>query len=168
MGAAGIGFHLQPGEVLRGGIDDTVIGNGVIGPLLAMLGDTHAVAIHGLFLDQPGRNLVLVLARNAFDQRPIGLLGVALAEGGRQLLRSTAGAGNHQHAGGIAVETVHQTRLFRPSGWSGFQKPVDMAVDAGTALNGNAGRLVENENLVVFMQEHARQKFRVFRMFEIP
>ena len=73
------------GLILQGGLY-----NGVIRALLSVLADPHPVAFVGLVLDQPGRDLVLVLARHALYQRPVDLLGVALAEGGRQLLGGTA------------------------------------------------------------------------------
>ncbi|MNV88076.1 hypothetical protein D3C71_1822500 [compost metagenome] len=98
MGAAGIGLHLQPGEVLCGLFANTVVGDGVVGTVFAVFGDAHTVAIRRLLLDEPGGDAVFALARHALDQRPVGLFGVALAEGGGQLLRCTPGAGDHQNA----------------------------------------------------------------------
>ena len=138
MGAAGIGLHLQPGEVLAGLLDDAVVGDGVVGAVFAVLGDAHAVAVRRLFLDQPGGDLVFALARHALDQRPVGLLGVALAEGRRQLLRGATGAGDHQDAGGVAVEPVDEARLFALRAGPGLEHLVDVPVDAGAALDGDA------------------------------
>jgi hypothetical protein len=93
------------------------------------------------------------------NQRPIGLLGVALAEGGRQLLRGAARAGDDENAGGVAVEAVHEARLLALRAGPGLQHLVDMPVDARAALHGDAGRLVQHDDLVVLMQQHARQQF---------
>ena len=98
VGAAGIWLHLQPGQRLRRLLDDAIVRHGMVGALLAMLGDAHAVTVRSCLLDQPGRDLVLALRRHALDQGPIGFLGLTRPECLRQLHRSKAGAGNDQHA----------------------------------------------------------------------
>ena len=61
VGAAGMRLHLQPGQALRRLLEDAIVGDGVVGAVLAMLGDAHAVAVRRLLLDQPGGDLVLAL-----------------------------------------------------------------------------------------------------------
>ena len=53
--AAGMRLHLQPGQRLRGLLDDAVVRDGVVGALLAVLGDAHAVAV-GRRLARPARS----------------------------------------------------------------------------------------------------------------
>ena len=57
---AGIGLHFEPGEILSDLIDDPIMGESVIGALLPMSGDAHAIAIGRLFLLQIGRDTAVV------------------------------------------------------------------------------------------------------------
>ena len=165
--AAGIGFHLQPGHRLCRGFENAVEGDRMIGAFLAVPGDPHPVTVRRLLLHKPGRNLVFVLAGHALDQRPVGLFRIALAKGRRQLLRSTSGTGNHQHAGGVAVEPMHEPGLLALRAGPGVQHLVNMPRDAGAALHRKAGWFVEHNHLVVLMQHHALQKLVVAGMLEI-
>lgn len=167
VGTAGIGLHLQPCEVLCRRLQHPVEGNRMVGAVLAVLGDAHAVAVDGRLLDEPGRNLVLVLARHALDQRPVGLFGVALAEGGRQLLRRAARAGDNENTRCVAVETVNKPRLLALRAGPGFEHLVDMPGHTRAALHRKTRGLVEYDYLFVLVQHHARQELEIRRMFEI-
>jgi hypothetical protein len=126
----------------------------MIGPVLAMLGDADPVAIRRLFLDEPGRDAAFPLLRDALDQRPVGLLGIAAAECLGKLHRGKARAGNDQHARRVAVETMHKARLLALLVAERFQHVVDMAHDARAALHRKTGWLVENEHGRVLVQHH--------------
>ena len=70
-------------------------------------------------------------------------------------------AGDDQHAGRVAVEPVHQTRLLALLVAPGFQHVVDMADDARAALHGEAGRLVEDKDFRIFVDQHLGQNVAV-------
>ncbi len=108
-----------------------------------------------------------MLARHASYQRPIGLLGIALAKRCRQLLRGASGAGDDKNAGCIAVEAMHQPRLLALRAGPCFEHLVDIPRHAGPALHGKTGRLVQDDHLVVFMQHHALQKLVIAPVLQI-
>jgi len=72
-------------------------------------------------------------------------------------LRSAACAGNHQNAGGVAVEPVHEPGFLALLVAPRLKHLVNIAGDAGAALHGKAGGLVEHQHLVVLMQQHLAQ-----------
>ena len=108
-----------------------------------------------------------MLARHALHQRPVGFLRVALAKRRRQLLRRAARARHDENAGSIPVEAMHQTWLFALLAGPCFQHLVDMAADAGAALHGKPGGLVQHEHLVVLVQQHARQQLAIAGMLQL-
>src|SRR5690606_22892121 len=112
MGSAGIRLHLKPGQTVSSLLDDAIIGDRMIRVRFAMLAYTHLVAIRCLVLDQPCGNLVLTLAWNTFYQGPIGFLGIAFTKSSSQCLCRAACPRYHQHAGRVAVETMHETWLL--------------------------------------------------------
>ena len=98
--------------------------------------------------------------RHALDQRPVGLLGVAAAEGFGELHRGKARARHHQHARRVAVEPVDEARLLALLVAPGLEHVVDVARDARAALHREAGRLVEDEHLGVLVEQHLRRARR--------
>ncbi len=126
----------------------------MVGALLAVLGDPHAVAIGRLLLDQPGRDLVLALRRHALHQRPVGLLGLACPKRLGELHRRQPRARHDENARRVAVEPMHQPRLLALLVAPGLQHGIDAARDARAALHGEPRRLVEDEHFRVFVQQH--------------
>src|SRR6516164_7802854 len=161
VGASGDRAHAEPGELLAGLVDDRIERDGVAGFVGTMASDAHALALRPALLGQPGRNATLLRFRNALHQRPVDLAGGAGAERLGQLLRREPRPGDDEHTRGVAVEPVHQPRLLALAVAEGIEHGIDMAGEAGTALHGKTGRLVENEDIIVFVEEDAAQEVGV-------
>ena len=101
------------------------------------------------------------VSRYAGADRPVDLFRIAFAEGLRERHRRTARTRHDEHAGGLAVEPVNETRFLALLVAEGIQHFVDMARNAGTALHGKPGRLVEDEDFRIFVDQHGAQHFRV-------
>ena len=72
------------------------------------------------------------------------------------LRRHPGGAGDHDHAGGVAVQPVHQARPV-PAGAQASSMSVEMPGDAGAALSRQAGRLVQHDQVLVAIEHHRLQ-----------
>jgi hypothetical protein len=84
------------------------------------------------------------------------------------LLRGAARAGDDEHAGGIPVQPMHESRFLALLARPGFEHLVDVPVEARAALDREAGRLVEHDHLGVLVQHHARKQFGVRGVAQIP
>ena len=108
----------------------------------------EAVDAHQLALDA-----ALDRHRAPRGDGPIDLLHRAAAEGAGELGGHARSAGDDQDAGGILVQPVHQPRLVLAVAQA-FQHHVEMLADAGPALGGQAGRLVQHDDVIVAPQHH--------------
>jgi hypothetical protein len=98
----------------------------------------------------------LPCARRAACRLPAGrlpgrLLGLALGERARQPGGGGRGLAQQQHAGGVAVQAVDQLGPVDPLA-PGAEQLVDMVGGLGAALHGQAGRLVQRQDLLVLVQ----------------
>ena len=64
--------------------------------------------------------------------------------------------GDEQHAGRVAVEAVHEARALAAEavGHAG-EHAIDVPLGSAAALHGEAERLVEDEDMLVLVQDHA-------------
>ncbi len=69
--------------------------------------------------------------------------------------------GDQQHAGGVAVEPVHQARPVAEAVGHAGEQAVDVAAGAGAALHGDAERLVEHQHVLVLEQDDALDEVAV-------
>ncbi len=69
--------------------------------------------------------------------------------------------GHHQHAGGVAIEPVHQPRRLALLVGQALEQPVHVPLGAAAALAGKARRLVEDIELVVLVEDQPAQEIRV-------
>ena len=91
------------------------------------------------------------------DDGPVGLLHLPAAEGSGELRRGAGRAGEQQHAGGVAVQPVHQARAVRRAEAQRVEQGVQMVGDARAALHRHAVRLVQHQQVVVAMDHQALQ-----------
>jgi hypothetical protein len=106
--------------------------------------DAHQVALDAAFHRH----------RAAGDHGPVGFLHRPPAEGGGELGGDAGGAGHHENAGGVLVQPVHQAGLLALGVAQGGQHHVEMLADPGPALGGQAGRLVQHDQLLIPVQDH--------------
>ena len=111
VGAAGMRLQLQPGELAGRVIQSAVFGDGAGGIRVVTFGGGGALAAL-VAADALQRQVDAALDRDrtAGDDGPVGLLHVAAAEGGGEFGGDARGAGEQQHAGGVAIQPVHQAR----------------------------------------------------------
>ena len=102
-----------------------------------------------------------VLRRHADHDRPVELLGLAVAEGFGQPLGRLPGAGDQQQAGRVLVEAMDQPRPLLEAEAQGVEHAVDMPLGARAALHREARRLVERDHPVVAMDHQALDLLRV-------
>ena len=152
MGAAGHRLHGHPGQFLRRLLHHIVERHRVLGLVLAMTGNAHALL--ALVTGEIGGDAALLGLRHAGEHRPVDLAGVAVAEGLGQLLRGKAGLGDEDDAGGFPVQPVHEARLVALAVGEGIQHAIEMAAQARTALHGKAGGLVQHHHHAVLEQHH--------------
>jgi hypothetical protein len=98
--------------------------------------------------------LALGRLRHALDRGPVHL---AHAAGGEQLAEvggHRAPLGHHQDARGVAVEAMDEARPLAELGFQPLQHAVDVPGHARAALDGEAGRLVEDIDVVVLIDHH--------------
>ena len=74
------------------------------------------------------------------------------------------GLGDHKATGGIAVETMHQTRRFALLVGQALQHAVKMARLAAAALHGKAVRLVKDIDVFILIKDQVAQEIRVARI----
>src|SRR5690606_2094346 len=60
-------------------------------------------------------------------------------------------------ARGVTIEPVHEAGFFALLVAPGFQHAIHVAVDARAALDGKAGGLIEDEDLIVLVDQHLGQ-----------
>ena len=154
VGAAGVRAQGHPGHARPGAADGDELGLGGLG--LGILGiDRHDhLAVVDALLGQGHVDDALGRVRRADDQRPVGLLRLVAGEGARQAGGGGGRLAQHQHAGGVAVEPVDQAGALQPLP-PGRQQAVDVLAGLGAALDGEAGRLVEHQHLLVLV-DHQR------------
>jgi hypothetical protein len=159
---AGDGLERDEGDVLPGPVDHGVMRHRRLRHLLlARTRLPHPVALGALRLDQRRLDLALVRLGHAADQRPIDLPHRAGLESAAELRRDGAALGHDQHARGVAVEPVHEPRPCLGPVAQGFEQAVDMMRRLGSALHGDARRLVEDEEVVVLVEGDRREKIAV-------
>ena len=112
--------------------------------------------------DAPQRQVDAAFRRDgpARDDGPVGLLHRAAAERGGELRRGARRAGEQQHAGGVAVQPVHQARPIRRAEAQRVEQRVEVMGDAGAALHRHAVRLVQHQHVVVAIDHQALQVAR--------
>ncbi len=128
--------------------------------VVAMAGDAHALALGSALLGEISRDAALVWLRNALDQCPVDLARRALAEGAGELGGGKPGARDHQNAAGVAIEPVDEARLLALGIGQRLEQAVDMARQARSALHGEPGRLVEDEDFPVLVEKDGTQEGR--------
>ena len=62
--------------------------------------------------------------------------------------------GDEQHAGGIAVEPVHQPRPVAEAVGHAGEHPVEVALGAGAALHGDTVGFVQHQHVLVLVKDH--------------
>ena len=97
----------------------------------------------------PGAEFANFRARRAEDDGPVDLVGVAIAERFAEPRRGARMAREHEAAGGVAVEAMHELRAFLGVELQAIEHAVDVARGVGAALHGEAGGLVEHDDVVV-------------------
>ena len=93
--------------------------------------------------------------RHADDDRPVELLGLAVAEGVAQPPGRQAGAGDQQQARRVLVQAVDQPRPLLVAETQRVEHAVDMPLGPGPALHRQARRLVQHDDLVVLVDDQA-------------
>ena len=137
------GCELDPGGAVAGAVDHAVAGRG----RLAVLARRRASSRRRCPAAWRAAASIsaVVDVGHADDQRPVDLLRRAAREALGEERRAARGAGDQQDARGVLVEPVDQARARLVSPCEGVEQAVDMAVRAGAALGGEAGRLVEHD-----------------------
>ncbi len=156
--------EFQPGRAPSRRIERTELGDRVRGVRLVAAGERDALAARAGALGERRVDPTLARPRHAHGHRPIGLLGVARAERRGEPARSPGRAREQQHAGGVAVEPVHQPRpLVRPEAQR-IEQRIEALHDPGPALHRQAERLVEHEHAGVTVEHQALEILRVARI----
>ncbi len=157
MRAAGQRLDRQPGEFLAGGVDHDIVGDRVLGALARGIDRGHALVAAAravaAFLRQRRLDRAALDTGHALDQRPVDLLRVAGGQRARQLRRGRHGARDDEDTGGIAVETVDETRARAFLERQAVQHAVDMLGQAAAALGGEARRLVQDNDVLVHVDD---------------
>ena len=112
-----------------------------------------------LLLGEEGRDAALRHLGHAGDQRPIDFARRARAEGFCQSRRRKPRLGDEEAAGGILIEPVHQPRPLAVRVAQDFQHAVEVARGAGAALHRKPHRLVEHQDVGVFVERDRFQEF---------
>src|SRR6056297_1013526 len=152
MRAARDRHERNPGESPAEVGDDGVVGRRP--PGARRVG--HRVGLDGMHLLALSAGLDETVADRAHDGlrsaghgRPVDLAGLAGLEGFCELRRHRPRAGQQKHSGGVLVEAVNEARLFVEAELQRLRKPVDMPLLLRAALRGEAGWLVERDDMVV-------------------
>ncbi len=149
------GLQLQPGQLLPGVVQRAVVGDGAGGFLVVTLGDFGAFATGATDAAKRQVDAALDRDRPARGHRPVGLLHRAGAERGGQLCRSAWCRRQQQHAGGVAIQPMHQPRPLGRAEAQCIQHSVEVVRDARTALHRHAVRLVQHQHVVVPVDQQA-------------
>ena len=158
VGAARHRLQRHPGQLVAGGLDHRVIGHRVAGALVAVLGDAHDGIVLALLLREESRDAALLRLRQARHQRPIDFARRPRAERAGEMRSRKARLGDQQAARGLAIDAVHEARLLALGIAHHLEHLVDVPRHARAALHGKAGRLVEDEDVVVFVDRHLLQR----------
>src|SRR5262245_55756319 len=159
MLAAGDRLERKPGDLLPGPVHHGVIGDrGLRHLLLAGPRFPHAVSLRACSFHQRGIDLALRRLRYALDQRPIDLAHRTGLEGAAELCGHLAAFGYHQHAGGVAIEAVHQARPWLRAVAKALEQSVEMMRSLGSALHGDSRRLVKHQEIVVLVERDGGEK----------
>ena len=164
VGAAGHRVERDPGGAGRGGVDHRVVGGGALGALGGgdRVGgeDEHLLALAARAvagrLDEAVADRAGARRGRAGDGSPVELAGGARLEGAGEGGGGAGAAGEQEHARGIAVEAVDEARLVGAAEPQRLGEAVDVAALAGAALDGEARRLVERDDVVVLLEHAAR------------
>ena len=144
VGAAGERLQFQPGQLAGGVVQRLVVGDGAGAVRVVAFGGSGAFAAGAADALQRQVDAALDRNRTAGDDGPVGLVDVAAAEQRGQLAGGAGRAGEQQHAGGVAVQPVHQPRPVFGAEAQGIQHAVEVAGDAGAALHRQAIGLVRS------------------------
>mmetsp|Transcript_45465 Transcript_45465/g.107315 ORF Transcript_45465/g.107315 Transcript_45465/m.107315 type:complete len:369 (+) Transcript_45465:1988-3094(+) len=157
VGAAGLDGHVQQAE-LRRPLHDLDEADRALGLVLIRRTRPHpALAVAADELHQRHVDDLELGRPVAPDERGIGLAGLALTQLVLQRRQRAALLGDHQQARGFLVQPVHQFQELggRPRAAQGLD---DAVADAGTAMHRDAGRLVDDQKMLVL--EHDRKLAR--------
>ena len=139
---------------MPGARDGGVVGDGGIGAGLLRLGGAHHLAVARAALDERQVQRPLPRLGGAGDDGPVGLLRAAAGEGAGELCGRAGRLAEEQNTGGVAVETVNQTRALEPLA-PGGEQAIYMPRRLGAALDGQARRLVDGDDLGVLVDHQS-------------
>jgi len=108
MGATGYGLERQPRKLLRRGLHDGVISDGMARAFLTMLRNAHERVLLALLLGEKGGNPPLMRFGYAGNKRPIDLSSRAGAEGLRECSGGKPRLCDQKAAGRVFIEPMHQ------------------------------------------------------------
>src|SRR5690606_29612695 len=97
----------------------------------------------------PAANVAVRGMRHAESDGPVDLVQLAGPEQLAELVGGADGFREDEHAGGVAVEAVDETRLFGGVGNEGAGERIDVARRTRATLHGEAGGLVEGDDALV-------------------
>ena len=141
-------------------VDHAVAGPRAL-PMLAFVDHHLFAAAAGLFakrqFDQP-----VLDGRHADHKRPVDLARRAARKMLRELRRAPRGARDQQHAAGILVEPVDQSRARIALLRQRIEQPVDMFERTAAALRRQARRLVEHEGAGGGADHHVERQLALF------
>ena len=123
-------------------IQRAVIGDGARCGLVVTVGWGGAFAARPADAFEGQIDATLGWGGTAGDDGPVGLFDVAGSECRCEFCRGTWHAGEQQHARGVAVQPMDQARTVSRAEAEGVEERVQVVRDAGSALHGQAVRLV--------------------------
>jgi hypothetical protein len=126
--------------------------------LAFLLVDVHLLAAGARLLGERQFDQALVDVRHADHQRPVDLARGTAGESLGEERRAAWRARDQQDARGVLVEPVDQARARAALDIS-VEQPVDVFLDARTALRGEARRLVEHDRGAILRQHHRIGQF---------
>ena len=103
---------------------------------------------------------------DAPDQRDVFLLDLAIVKLARQLLMRGVVLGDDHQARGAAIEPVHDARPFLAADAAEIVDVMEQRVHqraarvAGGRMHDHAGRLVDDDDVAVLVDDRQRQRFR--------
>jgi hypothetical protein len=112
-------------------------------------------------IEAPERQLDLTFLAvgTAFDHRPIGFADRSRLEQFAELRQGLAMAAEHQAAGGVAVEPMRQRRRARQSEPQRGEVIFQAFAAFGTAMHGDARRLIDDQHQAVAVKEPRHHLF---------
>ena len=152
VGPPGSRSQGHPGHPLRGAGDSDIFSLRRIAARVFGIGRDHQFTVADTGLDQIELDHPLRWPRRASDDRPIGLFRTPLGEGAGEMGGRRRSLSKDQHAGGVPVQAVHQLGSI-DSLAPGAQQSVNVVHRLCATLDGEAGRLVERQHLVVLVED---------------